>query len=419
MIHVVPEPRSSGALGSARPGGAARGGRPGRRAAAAAGVVVAAVLAAAGVAGCAATAPPAPVPSPPGGPADPAAVGAAPPDARDAAGSDDVERLVALARRRAAGWDDDYPIGPGDLIEVSVPAVVEIQDVTVRVAPDGTVALPLLGTLRAAGRTESGLRDEIRAALGRYMYEPQFTLLVVQHRNREVGVLGAVAKPGPYSVEGRRETVLDMLSEAGGLTDDATRRILFIPVADGDAAPVRVASLDTVSSAGSDSPEAAPVPQNGSAADAILPRASAPIVIDLDGMDQPTQQLALSMPVRPGDTLMVLGGGKVFLRGWVANPGAYDMTRGLSVLGAIAQAGGFSFPAREDRVRVLREQPGSNVRREIVVDVAAVQDGRGEDVPVREGDIIQVRATVPKLAVYGVYSFVSSLIRVGLALTPF
>jgi protein involved in polysaccharide export with SLBB domain len=148
---------------------------------------------------------------------------------REAPVTADLARLAALHHTRASAEPQDYPIGPGDLIGISVPAMPEIQDLELRVGADGTIALPLLGQLDAGGRTEQSLRDTLRAKLSEFMYDPQFSLLVKEHRNRRVGVLGAVAKPGLHPLDGPADTVLDLISKAGGLTDDATRRVLLLP----------------------------------------------------------------------------------------------------------------------------------------------------------------------------------------------
>jgi polysaccharide export outer membrane protein len=321
---------------------------------------------------------------------------------REAPVTADLARLAALHHTRASAEPQDYPIGPGDLIGISVPAMPEIQDLELRVGADGTIALPLLGQLDAGGRTEQSLRDTLRAKLSEFMYDPQFSLLVKEHRNRRVGVLGAVAKPGLHPLDGPADTVLDLISKAGGLTDDATRRVLLLP------RPAAGGPVENV----------APEVSAGVAGAAEAGFSNPSIVIDLDRLDRPEQQLALSIPLRPGDTLMALGGGKIFLRGWVEKPGAIEMSRGLTVLGAITEAGGFSFPAKPSAVRVLREEPGSGARRILEVDLAKVQSGAGEDLRMREGDVIEVDASGGKLALYGVYRFITGLINVGLSLSP-
>lgn len=318
-----------------------------------------------------------------------------------------LERLHAQRTQRDRGGD--YPIGPGDLVEVSVPAMAELRDQSVRVAGDGKLSLPLLGEIPAAGRTERQVHQEVVARLGRYMHRPEVSLRVREHRNRQVGVLGAVQTPGLHPVDGSGDTILEMISKAGGLTDDATQRLLFLPAetVSGEEA-TQLAANGLI--AGDAQPAGLP--------DGVVLRAGRPIVIELDKMNESSQRFALGVPVRPGDTIMALGGGQVFVQGWVAQPGAYPMKRGLTALGAIGAAGGLSFPAKRSTVRVLREQ-ASPERAVLSIDLEAVEQGRAEDIALREGDLVEVEADGMKLAAYGVYHFFTNVMRMGFALSPF
>jgi polysaccharide export outer membrane protein len=324
----------------------------------------------------------------------------------------DLARLEQVYRERnVAGADTDYPIGPGDLVEISVPSMPELHDQTVRVGGDGRLALPLLGDIEAAGKTEHQLHDEVTARLGRYMYRPEFTLVVREHRNRQVGVLGAVETPGLHAVDGSRDTILEMISKAGGLTEEATQRLLFMPVE-----TVSGADADRLAANGLVAGDATSAP--GIAASGVLLKAGRPIVIDLDKMNESSQRFALSIPVRPGDTIMALGGGQVFVQGWVKTPGAYPMKRGLTALGAIGAAGGLSYPADKSAVRVLREESSAE-RTVIALDLEQVETGRAEDIALREGDLIEVEAEGAKLAAYGVYHFFTNVMQMGFAVSPF
>lgn len=328
--------------------------------------------------------------------------------------SADIERLRAVyAARTGSGSVQDTPIGPGDLVEVDVPAMEELQSKSVRVSATGTISLPLLGTMHAAGLTENELHRDLQRRLGEYMHRPQLSLLVKEYRSRQVGVLGAVAEPGLHTASGAGSTILDMISEAGGLTDQASQRLLFIPVENVDDS-----EAGRLASSGQIAGDAAPRLPLGARPAAQLLKASSPIVIDLEKMNDSSQQMALSVPVRPGDTIIALGGGQVFVQGWVDKPGAYPLTRGLTLLGAMAAAGGPTYPADKTSVRVLRDAP-TGEREVIHANVEDVEAGRADDVLMREGDIIEVESTGGKLAAYGVYHFFTNVMRMGFALSPF
>src|SRR5262249_11793577 len=153
--------------------------------------------------------------------------------------SADLERLAHLWQERTQeGSFSDYPIGPGDVLQISVPAMDELSEsaaFTARVSGEGTITLPLLGVVPVAGLTEQQTREEIRRRLAeRYMYDPQVNLFVREYRSRQVAVVGAVNKPGLYDLASEANTLLDMISQAGGMTDTAASRILFIPAEPGE-----------------------------------------------------------------------------------------------------------------------------------------------------------------------------------------
>ena len=109
----------------------------------------------------------------------------------------DTTRLDALYRSRTRGEAvADYPIGPGDIVQISVPPIDELRERTVRVEADGSISLPMLGTLQAGGLTEKQLRAEINERLKKYMYKPEVDVFVKEYRSRQVAVIGMVNNPG-------------------------------------------------------------------------------------------------------------------------------------------------------------------------------------------------------------------------------
>lgn len=318
--------------------------------------------------------------------------------------------------RTKRGATEDYPIGTGDVIEISVPAMPELSTQTVRVTSAGTVALPLLPEVRASGLTERQFESELRRALSRYMHNPHVSVHVTEYRSRQVGVLGSVEEPGLHTARSADATILDMISQAGGLTDDSTQRLLFIPaerVSAADEAELGGLITEKLQSANIGTDEFGELDAQP------LLQAADPIVIDLERMNRKSARFALAVPVRPGDTIMALGGGQVFVQGWVETPGAQPMARGLTLLGAIAAAGGTSYPAQKSTVQVLREQNGSD-RLVKTVNLEDIEEGRAEDIRLREGDLVVVEAQGAKLVGYGVYQFFSNVMRVGVSLAnPF
>jgi polysaccharide export outer membrane protein len=321
--------------------------------------------------------------------------------ARDV-GNDDLERLAHVWAKRnqdvAAG---DYPIGPGDVLEITVPGMDEIKDVFVRVSAEGTISLPFAGILRVTGKTDKELRDEIRRRLQQnYMRDPQVRLFVREFHSRQVAVIGAVQKPGLYSLTSSADTILSMISRAGGTTTTAAERILFIP-----AEPAEPEKAKQIISA-------MPVRMLNQDPSPLILKESEPLVISLDGVNKGGQERYLNMPARPGDIVMVPGAGEVLIQGWVAKPGSYKITPGLTLLGVVAAAGGTVFPADKASVELIRTNSQGR-KSSFSANLDAIKTGEQSDLAVREGDVIDVSSTGPKLVAYGFYKFFTSIMNVG------
>ena len=312
----------------------------------------------------------------------------------------DVERLRALWQQRGKGAQSgDYPIGPGDIIEISVPAMEELRAQTVRVAGDGSITLPFVGKLSAGGLTEEELRAAISSQLAKYMHEPRVMSFVKEYKNRQVAVLGSVTKPGVYSLRSEGDTILDLLAQAGGIAAGADARIHFIPaeLADGDAYQKLAGAL--------------PVQASGASTTMLLKKTE-PIIIDLQELIYGGFQEYLTLNVRPGDVIMVPGGGQILVDGWVAKPGAYNVTPGLTVAGVVAAAGGLLYPADDNAVKIVRTERGG--RKNIIhSNLVKIRDGQEPDVRLQSGDLVEVTAANDKLALYGLYRFFTTVVNVA------
>ena len=316
--------------------------------------------------------------------------------------SNDSQRLAALwekrLQQRAA---NDYPIGPGDVLEINVAGVEEMKNISERVTGDETVSLPFVGIINTRGFTDKTLRSEIRRRLEtNYVRNPQVSLFVKEFRSRQVAVIGAVQKPGLYNLASSADTVMSMISQAGGMRTDAAEHILFIPAepAEPEKAKEIIDSL--------------PVQLMSQNSTPLILKNVDPIVINLDSVNRSGNQRYLNMPALPGDIVMVPGGGEVLIQGWVEKPGAYKITSGLTILGAMAAAGGTSYPADTGSVELIRTNPQGH-KSTFIADLDAIKSGAQPDLPLREGDIINVLSYGPKLFAYGFYRVFTSLVHVG------
>lgn len=342
---------------------------------------------------------------------------AADPEAYSPKAVQDAGRLEALFRERTNGQVvTDYPIGPGDVLEISVPPIDELKKRTVRVEADGTISLPMLGTLKAGGLTEGQLHAALQDKLKTYMYNPEVELFVKEYHSREVAVVGAVNTPGLVTLSGPDETVLDMLTRAGGLSDKAADEIILLPAEyASEPAAGRIARVSAQ----------APAPTDGlrrNAADgarareafqqrevgALLHQNSHPLIIALKNTALTGSGGYLNMPVRPGDVIVVPGGGEVMVVGWVQNPGHFKVGSGLTVLGAIGAAGGPMYAADTANVHLIRtRRDGSKLV--LRIDLGKIKDGGQPDLPVRGNDVIDVPYSDLKIGPYVFYQVLTKM----------
>jgi polysaccharide biosynthesis/export protein len=119
-----------------------------------------------------------------------------------------------------------YLIGPADVLSIVFWRDKDMSaDVVVR--PDGKISLPLLDEIQAAGLTPEQLRARLVAAAGKYVEEPNATVVVKEIHSRKVFITGNVAKPGTYDLSGDL-TVLQLIAMAGGLQEYAHGKSIVV-----------------------------------------------------------------------------------------------------------------------------------------------------------------------------------------------
>lgn len=143
--------------------------------------------------------------------------------------------LVALLANPLLSQADDkqtpiaydlYKLSPGDVLEVSVWKETDLQKQVV-IAPDGTISLPLVETITAAGKTISELKKIIAEKLNNYIADPAVNVALIKNDGNVFFVIGKVNKPGQY-IANRHIDVLQALSLAGGLTVFAKENSIHI-----------------------------------------------------------------------------------------------------------------------------------------------------------------------------------------------
>ena len=126
--------------------------------------------------------------------------------------------LFGTGLASAAG--EDYQLGPGDLLKVTVYGYEELTT-EVRISQTGYINYPLLGEVSNTGISPRDAAARIASKLmaGGFIREPKVDVLVVEYQSQKISVMGQVTKPGKYALTAS-STVLDMLAGAGGVVGE-------------------------------------------------------------------------------------------------------------------------------------------------------------------------------------------------------
>lgn len=237
-------------------------------------------------------------------------------------------------------------LGRGDLIEVSVYNVPELAT-KARVSNSGDVYLPLIDYVHVEGLTQEEAQTVIekRLADGGFVRNPHVTIFVDEAASQGVTLMGEVAKPGIYPDVVDRK-LYTMISEAGGFTALASRKIAIIRR--GQPEPIRVDLARNLAD-------------------------------DLSG----------NVDVLPGDTINVPRAPIVYVVGDVGRPSGLLVDNGsLTVLQALALAGGTNHTAKMSGARIIRKTPSGMT--ETRIQLKKMLEAKVPDVTLQADDILFV-----------------------------
>lgn len=189
--------------------------------------------------------------------------GLAPGDQKAGAGAASANKAEASPQHLAKAADTfaaagtpgsaAYKIGPQDVLEISVFKVPDLSR-SVQVADVGSINLPLVGEVQAAGRTARDLERDLAKKLGaKYLQSPQVTVYVKEYNSRRVTIDGAVKKPGVYPIRAKT-TLVQFIAMAEGFTElaDSSSVAVFRTV-DGKRSAARF-DLDEIRSGTAEDP---------------------------------------------------------------------------------------------------------------------------------------------------------------------
>lgn len=303
-----------------------------------------------------------------------------------------LEHLIEERLTNAESRDPSYRLGVGDEIEINVFDVEELNT-TVRVRPSGFISLPLLGAVKARGKTESELVAELRKRLRDYVREPEISLFISHYASQKVSVMGAVAKPGTYSLKKGENTIHELIGRAGGADYKAGGYINLIP------AQVAV-EVD------------ADEDKEGSGQIVRTARKEAAIEVPLDEILGTSGGIPIEIPVVGGDVIVIPEAGSVAVEGEVQKPGTYELKNRSTLLGGLAAAGGIGYGALFEEVELIRRLDHGEPLR-YVVNLEDIASGKEQDVRLRNGDIIRVPSHDGRRLGQDTFESISRLINFG------
>ncbi len=248
--------------------------------------------------------------------------------------------------------DPSLQLGVGDLVELTVYDVPDLTTKT-RISSTGEIYCPLIGPTRVAGLTTEEAATLIEHRLSAFLKNPYVSLFVTEYASQGASVLGEVAKPGVYPVFGEQH-LFDLISESGGLTEKAGHNITVTHRSDPDH------------------PMTVPVSRNLS--------------------DNPESNVR----VFPRDTIIVRKADIVYVVGDVGRPSGLMMDAGgLTVLQAVALAGGTTRTARLNGTRILRKGPTGTT--ETPVALKKILQAKAPDLTLQANDILVVPSSAGKV----------------------
>ena len=249
---------------------------------------------------------------------------------------------------------EEIQIGPGDLLEIRVFGVQDLTQET-RVSASGDINVALVGPVHVAGLTQAQAEGAIAAKFrdGEFLKDPHVSVFTKEYATQGVSVMGEVARPGVYPLLGPRR-LFDMVSLAGGFTNRAGKVI------------------------------------------AIAHRDDPDNITKLEMSFDPDKAVDVNVLIKPGDTISVSRAGVVYVVGDVARPAGFvmDNNERLTVLQAVALAGGTNGTAKLGGAKVIRKTPTGI--QEIPMPLQNILSAKAEDVPLMAEDVLFIPKSAAK-----------------------
>ena len=282
--------------------------------------------------------------------------------------------ILALSIFPQQSADDRYRLGPGDIVDIRIYNRPQLSREAVRIEGNGMIRMPLIeNEIQAACLTEGELAKEISTRYARYYKNLQVDVFIKEYHSKQVAVIGAVNEQSRFELQ-RRVRLLELLTYAKGPSAKAGQTINIVH--------------STASSPCKQTDE--------SDTSAAFTSYKLSDVLAGDPKSNPY--------LEAGDIVTLPEADQVYVVGNVFMPLTISLKEPITLTRAIAMAGGLKQDTSKDKIRVLRQEPGTSTRKEIIVDLSAIEKKRSDDLALAPNDIIDVPTSAGK-------SFLRSLVQ--------
>ena len=267
------------------------------------------------------------------------------------------ERFSRLEEIRSTPIDD-FRLGKGDRLYISVYDESDLTLDGVPVRPDGKISYPLIEEVLAEGRTTDEIRQEITERLSRFLIDPKVSVVVKTYKSQQYTIIGQVVKPGAFPLD-TNVSLTQALARSGGLSQGQFH-----------ATSVELADLSH----------------------AFISRKGEMLPIDFVALFR-GGDLRYDLALRSGDYIYIPSGlsQEVYVLGEVNRADMFAFREGMSLSKALVISEGFTRSANIKRIHVIR---GSLTDPTLyVVNLDDIYEGLVTDVTLRPGDIVYVPRT--------------------------
>lgn len=288
-----------------------------------------------------------------------------------------IRVLAALWLMAAVCLADDYRVGPGDVLEITVYGEKDLSK-EYEVSADGSLRFPWIRVVEVVGLTTREIEERLESMLGPdYIVDPQISVTVKKFESKKVYVLGAVKNPGLYGLKGPTN-LLEAISMAGGISEQGGKSFTLI----------RGGEL-----AGDESVKKLVEARGSEESIEDFTREQKQVrVFKIDGYKLLDQgDLSQNMMLENGDIISVNKAQLVYFDGEVKKPGPVPFEEGLTLMRAISLAGGLTNLAGNS-VHITRVRGGQ--KETLKVNLRQLASPDTADVPVYPEDVIVVKRSL-------------------------